>query len=60
MICPDLIQDLEDLPSEELRELIARAAGIHAYRDHDGGTAIVAVLSRIAQALVTMPTGEFH
>jgi hypothetical protein len=38
-IRPDLIQELNDLPTEDLRQVIAHAAGIHAHRDGDGGGA---------------------
>lgn len=51
----ELAQLLEDLTSEELRHLIAHAAGIHAHRDGDGGVLIAASLRRIADRLTGQP-----
>lgn len=48
---PDLIQELHDMPSEELRLLIAHAAGIHAGRDGDGGLLMAQAMRRIADRL---------
>jgi hypothetical protein len=50
MISPDLIQDLQDMPSDELRELMARAAGLHVERH--GGEATAKALTRIAYAIL--------
>lgn len=55
MIRPDVIQDLHDMPSEELRELIAHAAGIHAHRDGDGGLVMADALYRVADRLTGKP-----
>lgn len=51
MIAPELIQQLNDLPSEDLRLVIATAAGIHAHRDGDNGEVIAQALARIAARL---------
>jgi predicted TPR repeat methyltransferase len=51
VIRPDLLQDLHDMPSEDLRQLIAHAAGIHAHRDADGGGLMAQALRRIADRL---------
>lgn len=55
MIAPGLIQELHDLPSEELRLVIAHAAGIHAHRDNDGGALMADALRRIADRLDLKP-----
>lgn len=55
MISPQDIQDLHDPPSEELRELIAHAAGIHAHRDGDGGLRISDALRRVADRVSCQP-----
>ena len=54
-LSPAQIQDLHDLPSEDLRDLMAHAAGIHAHRDGDGGLVIAAALIRIADRLTCKP-----
>jgi hypothetical protein len=43
------VQELHDRPSEELRELMAHCAGIHAHRHGSHDTAVA--LTRIAYAL---------
>ena len=48
---PQLLQELWDMPREELREVIAHAAGIHAYHDGDGGRQLGEALERIRTAL---------
>lgn len=55
MISADQIQTLHDMPREELREVIAHAAGIHAHRDGDGGGLIAEALRRIADRLTGQP-----
>jgi hypothetical protein len=52
---PDLIQELNELPSEDLRQVIAHAAGIHAHRDGDGGLVTADALRRIADRLTGQP-----
>jgi hypothetical protein len=46
----DLIQDLNDMPSEELRLLMAHIAGIHVERH--GGEQTARALTRIAYAIL--------
>lgn len=55
MIRPEDIQDFNDRTSEELRELIALAAGIHARRDGDGGALVATCLRRVADRLTGQP-----
>lgn len=55
MIDASAIQHLNDLSKEELRELIAHAAGIHAHRDGDGGALMARALTRIADRLAGQP-----
>lgn len=55
MISPDLHRTLSDLPSEDLRQAIAHAAGIHAHRDGDNGEKIGEALRRIADRLTGKP-----
>jgi hypothetical protein len=55
MLEPAFIQDLNDRPSEELREIIAHAAGIHAHRDGDNGEKMSEALARIACRLRLQP-----
>lgn len=55
MISPDEIQSLHDRPSEELRELMAHIAGIHAHRDGDGGALIATTMRRVADRLTCQP-----
>ncbi len=50
MISPDLIQDLRELPSDELREVMAHAAGLHVERR--GGEDTAKALNRIAYAIL--------
>jgi hypothetical protein len=52
---PDLIQQLNDLTREELRQVIAHASGIHAHRDGDNGEQIAEALARIACRLRLQP-----
>jgi hypothetical protein len=58
MISPAQIQDLNAMPSEDLRSLMAHAAGIHAHRDGDGGLLIADALHRIADRLESKPRQE--
>lgn len=55
MIDGELIQDLNDRPSEELRQVIAYCAGICAHRDGDGGLLISEALYRVADRLSGKP-----
>ena len=55
MLTPETIQELHDLDSEDLRQLIAHAAGIHAHRDQDGGIQIGDALIRVAFRLRYQP-----
>lgn len=55
MVDRALIQTLNDMPREDLREVIAHAAGIHAHRDGDGGGLIASALRRIADRLTGQP-----
>lgn len=50
MISPDLILDLRELPSDELREVMAHAAGLHVERH--GGEDTAKALTRIAYAIL--------
>lgn len=54
-LSPAQIQDLHDLPSEDLREMIAHAAGIHAHRDADGGILMAEALRRVSDRLTGQP-----
>lgn len=58
MILADLVHDLNDMPNEHLRILMAHAAGIHAHRDGDGGKLIAEALHRIADRLTGQPRRE--
>jgi hypothetical protein len=55
MIHPDLHRLLTALPDEDLRQVIAHAAGIHAHRDGDGGKQMAEALRRIADRLTGAP-----
>lgn len=55
MISPELHRALSDLPNEDLRQVIAHAAGIHAHRDGDGGVQMAEALRRIADRLTGAP-----
>lgn len=55
MITPADIRALKDRSSEDLRQLIAHAAGIHAHRDGDGGALIACALERVAERLRYQP-----
>jgi hypothetical protein len=55
MIHPDLHRLLTALPDEDLRQVIAHAAGIHAHRDGDGGKQMGAALRRIADRMTGAP-----
>jgi hypothetical protein len=50
MISSELLQDLHDMPSEELRQVMAHAAGIHVERH--GGEDTSRALTRIAYAIL--------
>ncbi len=54
-VCGFDIRALEDKPSEELRELTARIAGILAFRDEDGGLQVATIYRRIADRLTGQP-----
>lgn len=54
-LSPAQIQDLNDMPGEDLRDLMAHAAGIHAHRDGDGGALVAQALRRIADRLTYRP-----
>lgn len=55
MITPELVRELQQMPSEDLRQVITFAAGIHAHRDGDGGTQIATALERVASRLRYQP-----
>lgn len=55
MISAAELKQLDNLANEELRELMAYAAGIHAHRDGDGGFLIATALRRIADRLTGQP-----
>ena len=50
MIRPDLIKELHDMSSEDLRLLMAHAAGIHVERH--GGEQTARAMTRIAYAIL--------
>lgn len=50
---PGLIEELQEMPREELRTLIALAAGIHAHRDQDGGHQVARVFANVRAQLLT-------
>jgi hypothetical protein len=55
MISPELHRHLSALPNEDLRQVIAHAAGIHAHRDGDNGERIGEALGRIVDRLTGKP-----
>jgi hypothetical protein len=55
MISPDLIQTLNELNREDLRKVIAHAAGLHAHRDGDNGDQVRRVLHIIAKRVSLQP-----
>lgn len=58
MLSPDQIQELHHRSREELRALMAHAAGIHAAKDGDGGVLIARTPRRIADRLEGKPRRE--
>jgi hypothetical protein len=55
MIDPDVLRGLQATSNEQLRQIIAYSAGIHAHRDGDGGLAMADALERIAARLRGQP-----
>lgn len=55
MINPEVHKVLSGLTSDDLRQVIAHAAGIHAHRDGDGGTLMATALRRVADRIENRP-----
>jgi hypothetical protein len=55
-----IVSALNALPNDQLRQVIAHAAGIHASRDRDGGSAMATALDRISARLRQEPRRTSH
>lgn len=51
MIDPQLLAQLQALPKDELRQVIAHSAGLLAHPDKDAASEAVRVLNSVAHAL---------
>lgn len=55
MMNPAILAYLTSAPADELRQVIAHAAGLHAARDQDGGKLVAVALRRVADRLDNAP-----